>query len=264
MKKILAFFGLCFFVLISCSANGQVPAEATDFTLTDCDGSHHQLFTQIDNGEVIVIEFMMGCAPCVSGRKALAKLQSQFEASHPGKLHVYTMGFSESMQCNSIETWMTTNNIVGLAFEGNSEVINAYNAQSGMPTIVVLGSTDHQILYWKSSFSNKDTIAIKAAINQGLATAAVGKASQSNGISIYPNPSVSSFKINISCEQQSEDIQIAIYNTIGEQIQQVFEGTLDAGIREFEVTTDKLSNGTYYIHVSRNSTKEIIPITVTP
>jgi hypothetical protein len=256
-----SFVGLCLLTAFSCVSYGQAPTTATDFNLIDCDGAEHPLFTELENGNVIVLEFEMGCTPCVTGRKALAKIQSQFESTHPGKLQVYTMGFSSTMKCATVQSWLTTNGITGPAFAGNTDVINAYNAQEGMPTIVVLGGTDHKILYWRGAFSNKDTVAIKAAISQVLTSASV-KADKSSSIQVYPNPSISRTTIAVTSDKP-DVVEVALYNAVGKRVLPIYNGALNKGTSELDFVTDKLANGTYYIHVTQAGKKEILPLTVT-
>ena len=263
MKNILSLLvGLCLFIVLSCTANGQAPSEATDFTLTDCDGIEHHLFSKLEEGNVIVVEFEMGCTPCVGGRKALAKIQQQFEATHPGKLQIYTMGFSANMKCNTVQSWMTQNNFLGPAFAGDANVITGYNADEGMPTIVVLGGSDHKILYWRGAFSNKDTVAIKAAIGQILTSASVGKDAAAKGLKVYPNPSKAHATLDLILTEQS-NIDVALYNAVGVKVQSVYQGVLAKGEQRLDVLTNKLLNGTYYIHVTRNGVTDVVPLTVT-
>jgi hypothetical protein len=59
-----------------------------------------------------------------------------------------------------MQSWMTDNGFIGSSFAGNDEIITNYGASGGMPAIVIVGGTDHKILYWKKGFSSKDTTAI--------------------------------------------------------------------------------------------------------
>ena len=39
---------------------------ATNFTVEDCDGEMYDLFQELDAGKVVVITWIMPCAPCIS------------------------------------------------------------------------------------------------------------------------------------------------------------------------------------------------------
>jgi hypothetical protein len=42
------------------TASAQKPAAATDFTVSDCSGTEHHLFGELDNSHVVIMEFVMG------------------------------------------------------------------------------------------------------------------------------------------------------------------------------------------------------------
>lgn len=260
MKKITilgSFFALCFAI----STYAQAPQTATNFTLNDCDGIEHNLFTELEEGNVIVIEFEMGCLPCVGGRKALAKIQNQFEATHPGKLRIYTMGYSANMKCATVQSWMLENSFFGPTFAGNADVITGYNAEVGMPTIVVLGGADHKILYWRDAFSNKDTVAIKAAISQILTSASVSDPLIEKNVRLYPNPSSSATTLTINCEKQGA-AEVSLYNVSGVKVAAIYSGNIEKGIREIPMVTSELSTGKYYVHVTVNGATGVVPLTI--
>jgi hypothetical protein len=263
MKRILSsFVGFCLLFVLSYAAHAQAPSMATDFTLTDCDGTEHRLFEQLEAGNVVVIEFEMGCSPCVGGRKALAKIQEAFQATHPDRLLVYTMGFSANLSCTAVQNWMSSNDIFGPAFAGKEEVITSYNANEGMPTIVVLGGTDHKILYWRGAFSNKDTTAIKNAIAQVLTSASVSADNSVEQIQVFPNPATSSATVSMVCQKQS-NVTVSLHNAMGIQLLPVHQGMLVKGEHSFSIMTDKLANGTYYLNVVRDGIRRVVPLTVT-
>ena len=263
MKKILYFLGL--FLLLGCadqSVNAQGPTTATNFTLNDCDGTEHQLFTELDKGDVVAIEFVMGCLPCVQGRKALDKMEKSYAVSHPGKFHVYTFGYSEGVDCTTIGSWMSTNKFTGSCFGGVDSVISAYGAEVGMPTMSVVGGIDHKVLYWKAGYSNKDTTAMMAAISQVLQTSSVSPANNSNeSLTLYPNPSSLSASLKINC--LTEGVRtVTLFSAKGARMLSIFEGRLSTGEQRVDFSTKDLASGTYYVHVTTGGESTVIPLTV--
>lgn len=262
MKKILYFLGL--FLLLGCaeSVDAQGPTTATDFTLNDCNGTQHQLFTELDKGDVVAIEFVMGCLPCVQGRKALDKMEASYAVSHPGKFHVYTFGYSEGVDCSSIQSWMSTNKFNGVCFGGDDTVISAYGAEVGMPTMCIVGGVDHKVLYWKAGFSNKDTTAMKTAISQVLQTSSVSPTNNGNeSLAIYPNPSSLTASLKINC--LTEGVRtVTLYSAKGTRVLSIFEGRLSVGDQTVDFSTKDLASGTYYVHVTTGGESTVIPLTV--
>ena len=60
-KKILNSLILLFVANISFAQT-----TATDFTTSDCSGDSYNLFNELDDGNVIVIAWVMPCGPCAT------------------------------------------------------------------------------------------------------------------------------------------------------------------------------------------------------
>ena len=244
------------------NVSAQKPATAADFTLSDCDGAEHHLFGQLDSNHVVIMEFVMGCLPCVQGRSALSMIEKSYSTSHPGQLKTYTFGFSGGVDCSSIQSWMTDNNFAGTTFAGNDDINANYGAAGGMPTIVIVGGTDHKVLYWKQGFSKKDTAAIKTAISQVLTPQASVASSNSNeSLSVYPNPVASTATLQINC-LTTDSREIALYNANGSKVLSIYNGNLSEGKHSLDIAPKTLSDGTYYIRVTTAGKTTVLPLTV--
>jgi len=263
MKRVvIVFLALAAIILNVHNASAQKPAAAHDFTVSDCDGANHHLFEELDNGKVVMMEFIMGCLPCVEGRKASSKIETQFASSNPGQLLVYTFGFSTNNDCTTMQSWMSDNNFSGMCFAGNDQIITNYGASLGMPTMVVVGGKDHKILYWKMGFSNKDTTAIQAAISQVLGSqASVSSTSSTESLTAYPNPAASSTTLTINC-LTTDTRKIALYNSTGVKVLSIYDGNLTDGSHSYEFSTSAIANGTYYIRVTTAGKTAVLPLTV--
>ncbi|MDD3740704.1 MAG: hypothetical protein PHH30_05630 [Bacteroidales bacterium] len=55
MKKLF----LSFFILLVSVVTFAQPTEAEDFTVTDIDGVEHNLFTYLDQGKYVYVEFLL-------------------------------------------------------------------------------------------------------------------------------------------------------------------------------------------------------------
>ena len=58
---------------------------ATDFTTNDCNGISHNLFNELDNGNVVVIAWVMPCLPCASYSLPAYSAVQSFSFSHKSK-----------------------------------------------------------------------------------------------------------------------------------------------------------------------------------
>jgi hypothetical protein len=262
MKKYAFALSICIVSLFTAaSVFAQAPTKASDFTLTDCNGSEHHLFSELDKGNVVMMEFVMGCLPCVQGRQALASIEDGFNLTQPGKVQSYTFGFSGSVDCSSISSWMSDNNFSGTTFGGDDNVNASYGAAGGMPTICIVAGIDHKVIYWKKGFAKKDTVAMKTAISKALSLASVASSIQTESLSVYPNPAVSGVTLKIDCTTDATH-EITLYNANGVKLLSIFTGKLLTGEHSIGFSTKELANGAYYIHVTTAGKTAILPLTV--
>lgn len=263
MKK-LSIFASIFTVILftACSVSAQIITKATDFTVSDCAGAEHHLFESLDKGGVVMIEFVMGCLPCVQGGTALASIHNSFEVTNPGKVQVFTFGYSANADCDYMKSWMTTNKLDNPTFGGDDTIITSYGAEGGMPTIAVVGGTDHKVLYWKKGFAKKDTVAIKTAIAKGLnSSASVSSSNLNESIKVYPNPASSKVSVEINCKI-NEIREISLFNAEGVKLFSIFDGNLSVGKHSIDFSTDEISAGKYFIHATTKGSTLIMPLTV--
>jgi thiol-disulfide isomerase/thioredoxin len=188
-----SFYTLLLLSALATAASAQT--TAMDWTRTDCDGNSHNLFTELDNGKVILLEFVMDCPSCYTAAKSIKKLYAEFQESHPGKVETYTIGYYNAMTCEDMNAWKAKAECTWQMFTGGKTEAEYYGG-FGMPTIVVLGGADHKVLYKKIGFSSSEEAKIRTAISAALAQSSVEiKASKSGEFIIMPNPS--SYAINV-------------------------------------------------------------------
>ncbi len=77
---------------------------------------------------------------------------------------------------------------------------------------------------------------------------------QISELSLYPNP-ISDSRLNVVYSlKESSDVNIRLYNVLGEEISILYEGNKDAGTQkqEFELSNLRLKAGTYIVRISTN------------
>lgn len=139
-----------------------------DFNVGDCGGGNHHLFTELDAGNVIIIDFvMMNCSSCITGTDGLRTIAAPYGSSHPGRVHIYTFGYTNSISCSQMQAWMSAYGFTHTCFSGDDNQVSYYGGM-GMPTIVVVGKNNHEVLYKKLGYEPSDNTAVVAAIETGL------------------------------------------------------------------------------------------------
>src|SRR5256885_372150 len=101
MKNFLlpAFLILCISNLVSAQTT------AMDWTKDDCNGSSHNLFTELNDGDVILCEYVMTCGTCISAANYLEQIYQDYSVSNPGKLKFYAIDWNASFTCSTFQSW---------------------------------------------------------------------------------------------------------------------------------------------------------------
>lgn len=180
--------------LIVFTGVSSLSAQTTgrDWTKTDCDGVEHHLYSELDSGNVVVLELIMiNCSPCVTAAKGLKSTLEQFEAAHPGKVRLYSIGYSDQYNCTHMANWRSKAGLSHAVFTGGGSDVEYYGGM-GMPTIVVLGGTSHEVYYKKQGYQPADNSSIAQAVSNALAgTTGVPEYSESPLVQVYPQPAQS-------------------------------------------------------------------------
>jgi hypothetical protein len=165
MKKILFTLTAILLTLISLT---KAQTTAMDFTQTDCGGTDHQLDSELDAGNVIILEYMMlNCAPCVTGTQAMEAIVKPYELSHPGRVHLYSIAFLNSYTCEQINQWKKDFDFKHPAFsQGEAQV--AYYGGMGMPTLVIVGTNEHKVFYKSIGYTSAVDANIREALDSAL------------------------------------------------------------------------------------------------
>ncbi|MDZ7376733.1 MAG: T9SS type A sorting domain-containing protein, partial [candidate division KSB1 bacterium] len=77
----------------------------------------------------------------------------------------------------------------------------------------------------------------------------------------YPNPFNPSTTIELAIPENA-DVEIAIYNILGQKVADVFKGKLNAGYHKFDFTANNLSSGVYLYKVKANHFESVKKMTI--
>jgi hypothetical protein len=245
MRKI--FTSIIILALFS-TFTAKAQTTAMDFTRDDCFGGHHNLFSELDSGKVIVLDFiMLGCTSCLVASDAVSNLIEPLEISNPGRVKLYAFGYIKNYNCEQLLSWNSSNNIGATMFNDGSEQIGYYGGM-GMPTLVVCATNNHTVLYKKLGYTPSDDEVIMAAIQQGLAYNPQGVAENltANGFKVYPT----FFKGEVNVKSTKPyNGTFVIYDVTGKEvIREEIRGT-----GEVTVNTQSLPKGLYFATIMDQS-----------
>ncbi len=258
MKKYL--YLLVFVLLATKSLKSQAPTTAMDFTMNDCNGNVHNLFTELDSGSVVIMEFfMLSCSPCITAGNALDPMYAKLKSTCSNKINFYHFGFTNSYTCSQITNWVTTHSYTSVPIDSGGLQVAYYDGM-GMPTIAVVAGSTHKVLYVcnanTASFVVGDTSIIADSIRAffhcnnntiGIKNTAVGTAS----VSLLPNPAAGKLTISLSAKSQGA-MRLDLVNMNGQRLAELVNEQLSTGSWNKTVDIPPVPPGFYFIRGEMN------------
>lgn len=233
--------------LCLCTLSAQT--TAFDWTRSECSTAENiNLSNELDAGKVVVLDFVMipNCGWCIWAGKYLKEVVAPFATSHPGRVKVFSIGFDDTYTCQQLVAWNTQFNLKPDAvFSKGGDEVNYYGGM-GMPTIVVVGGSDHKVFYNQLGFGVGDTANASAAIKLALGTvSAVGEPNGkavAEALQFFPQPASEEVLARAN-EPLNGEIQMELLDFSGRVlVRQTTDATATA-----RFSTADLPNGIYAV-----------------
>lgn len=235
---------------------------ATDFTTNDCSGTSHHLFAELDAGKIIVAAFVMPCGACAAPSLAAYNAVQSYATSNPNTVYFYLVDDIGTTSCSTLTGWGNSNSMSGATTFSSTDFTMSDYGSPGMPKIVVLGGTDHAIVYNQNS--GVTTSGVQNAVNGLLASAdlSVIKPSGNFDMKVIPNPASKDFHFEYNLEKSS-DVVIEIFSLTGQLVYSQSESNQAEGNHTLNIG-DKLNleKGTYLLKLTTDSKSESISIMI--
>jgi hypothetical protein len=246
MKKKLFTLTAIFITLISLT---KAQTTAMDFTQTDCDGLDHQLYPELDAGNVIILEYMMlNCAPCVTGTQAMEAIIKPYELSHPGRVHLYSIAFLNSYTCEQILQWKRDFNFNHPTFcQGEAQV--AYYGGMGMPTLVVVGTNEHKVFYKSIGYTPDVDANIREALDSALLYTPSGIDDHLPASNFKVYPTLFTDRLYVETSETGAGSELVISDIFGRQ---VLNSYLPESGRA-SIAVSMLPKGIYFARLKNNN-----------
>lgn len=250
MKKINLFLLALMFVITTSKAQ----TTAKQFTGLDCNGNNVDLFADLDAGKaVILFYYMPNCGACPPPASTIQTMAMGINAQYPGMVKGYAFPYQNVTTCTYSQSWVNSNNLGALYTpmdSGASQV--SYYGGFGMPTVVLVGGTDHQVLFSTLMFSSSDTTEMKNKILAlfGGSTGIKDLPSTVNNFVLYPNPANNKISVNLDLKEAS-NIVLDITDITGKQVA-LWVNEKQSGSFEKQFSTESLPNGVYFVRLQVN------------
>jgi hypothetical protein len=240
MKKATFIFA---FIFASILSNAQ-PTTAMDFTADDCNGNMHNLFTTLDSGEVVILEYFMNCPSCIQAGQKITPMFNSLDAAYPGRVNYYAFTFNNTMTCATANSVISGNGINAVPFDSGAAQVSYYGG-FGMPTIVVAAGTSHGVLFSNVGFTLSDTTTMGIQIRNFFATIGVNETvSPVTSMNVFPNPSQDEVQLDYELANNSA-VTLQIVNSLGQLVRETPLGEAAQGQHTTTVNVSDLSAGVY-------------------
>lgn len=223
---------------------------AMNFTATDCDGNSHTLFTELDNGKVIVLTWIMPCAVCISDAKAAYDAVQSMAAAHPGRVVNYLVDDLGNTTCGDMTAWAMANGVDWhngnlFTFQNAGRPINEDDYGGiAMPHVLVLGGSNHKVFLNIKDGSN-DRVVIENAIADALNPTAVPEVAARTGtVNLFPNPASGYVMLSYSLAR-SGTVSADIFDIRGIKVKSITEQQA-SGTHTFRIDLDHTLAAGYY------------------
>lgn len=248
-KSILTTFTLMFVFTIS-----RAQTTGMQFSGKDCNGNSVDLFADLDAGKIVILHFFMpSCGSCPPPAQKIQAMANNINKMHPGKVKGYAFPFQNSTTCSYSATWVSSNNLGTLytAMDSGAAQVAHYGG-FGMPTVVVLGGTNHKVLFSTLSFSTSDTTEMRNKILAQIngTTGVTDLSSAVNAFSVYPNPAKDNVSITLDLKETS-NLLIDVTDITGKQVA-IIMNEKQTGIVTKQFSTAALPSGNYFVRLQVN------------
>lgn len=219
--------------------------NATDFTANDCSGTEHNLFSELEEGKVVVLAWVMPCGACIPDPLAAQAIVNSYSESHPGRVLFYLADDYANTNCPTLMNWAANNGMGDATTFANAAVDMGDYGQAGMPKIVVLAGQDH-LVYFNE---NSSTTGLSDAIDLALAETPLSVSEvEDNMLQLFPNPA--NTQLTIQMETKGA---VRIVDALGKLIAVV---ELNAGEQQTIEVAD-WAKGVYFAKVATESAEVV-------
>jgi thiol-disulfide isomerase/thioredoxin len=219
-----------------------------DFSGNDCNGIYRHLFADLDSGKAVLLHFYMpSCGSCPPPAQKIQAMANNINATHPGKVKAYAFPFNNTTTCTYSSFWVSSNGLSLYAPMDSGATMVAYYGGFGMPTVVLLGGTNHRVMFSTQSFVTSDTTVMRDSILAMLATGINEMPTDVSSFNIYPNPASDVISIDLELKESST-VYIEITDVFGKQIAILMNEKQNSGQLKKQFSTAMLPKGNYLFH----------------
>lgn len=245
-KSILLLFTFTSFIMIAKSQT------AMQISGPDCYGMPMDIFADLDAGKAVILHFYMpDCGACPPVAQKIETMSNSILSTYPDMITAYAFPFQNSTTCDYSVSWVEDNGLTLYQPMDSGATAVAYYGGFGMPTVVLLGGTDHRTMFSTLSFVNSDTTEMRDSILGLLAgpTALNELNSVISSMHVFPNPANEQIELTAGFSRDV-NVQIELIDITGKIISVIQDQQSDTQILQTTFDTAMLPDGIYMIRIN--------------
>lgn len=253
MKKICT---LIFTVVFFASLNAQTPlTTASDFTATDVQGNSHNLFSYLNSGKYVLIDFFYTtCVPCQGAAPQANASYENFGCNSGG---VIFLGLDYG---DSDAEVIAFDNTYGAHYPcisgdaGGTAVCGTYGI-TAYPTFILIAPDKNIVVQdmWPFSTSICNTAISGYGVSAASCPVGITDHTQNVITGVYPNPANDMARFTFNAEQNTV-YTVSIFDMSGKPVFEEQMNTIAAtGDYSYDVPVTNLAAGSYYIMLSSDN-----------
>lgn len=223
---------------------------ATNFAVEDCNGEMYNLFDDLDAGKVVVISWVMPCAPCISPTLSSFLAAESYDQEIVKFLLVDDYA---NTSCSQLQTWATNFQMGGVTTFSSPQISMSDYGGDGMPKTVVVGCNSRKVYFNRNFDQNNSTDGLEEAISLAVSeckTSSIETITGKESSQVFPNPSLNN-QITITSNRQKQ-LSLTIVNMLGEVV--MIQENIASGS---QIDISHLSKGNYFINILNEPNKII-------
>jgi len=222
---------------------GNSQTTAMNFSGQDCNGNNVDLFADLDAGKAVMLIFYMpNCGSCPPVASKMQTMANNINATHPGLVKAYAFPYQNSTTCTYSSGWVMNNNLPLFAPMDSGAVQVAYYGGFGMPTVVLLGGNNHDVLFTTQNFTTSDTTTMRDLILTNMTAGLEQNSIQK--LNAYPNPASDIVTVNFEALQGAE-MMMRLTDLSGKTVMTFENEKLSKGSFQKQIDVSKLPVGSY-------------------
>lgn len=227
---------------------GFSQTTAMDFSGQDCNGNNVDLFADLDAGKAVMLIFYMpNCGSCPPAASKMQTMANNINTTHPGLVKAYSFPYQNSTPCSYSSSWVVNNNLPLFAPMDSGATQVAYYGGFGMPTVVLLGGDNRDVLFVTQDFNTSDTTTMRDLILNTF-TAGLNEQTTITDLSVYPNPTTDFINVGFNMNSGAEGY-IELTDLSGKQVIGLSKESMEKGLVEKKINVSSLPAGNYMLQI---------------